>query len=360
MTGKPVKFKPMLPHSRAIMRQGRVYLEGNPNQRFASTAQWLWSLLFLCCLLASYAGLLALPVGAGSLLLCILTGIFTYMVIAAFCHDAAHGSLSRHPLVNSVFLYIGFALIGVNGQLWKYRHLNKHHPYPNVKGNDVDADASLLIRLSPSNPWRKPHRFQAIYAPLLYGLVLQSVTWYEDFTYFKKARREKPKHYGTRAMLALFVGSKLIHVALFILIPLLVMNVSFFEWLLGYMIVTSTASFIFIMVNVGSHITDACTFSEADEEGGINHDWVTHQLVTSVDWSPANKFFIALTGGANAHAAHHLFPNAAHCHNADLTRIVRNNLPPQKMRNELSFSGMLAAHWRLLCKLSYPTLKETP
>lgn len=353
-----IKFKSPEEYSKNIITKGRDYLRNNPNQRFASVAQWLWSLLFLCFFCISYTMLIITPVGYVSILICFLVGLFSYVVIAAFCHDAAHGSLHKNNFINEFCLYLGFAIIGVNGQLWQYRHLNKHHPYPNVKGNDVDADSSLIIRLSPSNKWEKPHRFQAFYTPLLYGFVLPSVTWYEDFVYFKKAIIEKPKYYKNVTMFALFFGSKLIHILLFLVIPFLLMPISFFELLLGYFIIVSTGSFIFIMINVGSHITDLCVFSEPNANGEIESDWVTHQLRTSVDWSPTNTFFIALTGGANAHAAHHIFPNVAHCHNANLTKIVTSNLPSNTMHNKLTFFGMIAAHWRLLYKLSSSDYKH--
>jgi linoleoyl-CoA desaturase len=299
------------------------------------------------------------PVQPLSLLLCVLVGASIYTVIAAFCHDAAHGSISKNKFVNSVFLYIGFALIGVNGHLWKYRHLQKHHPFPNVKGSDVDADSSAFIRLSPLNPWRPIYRYQPYFAPFLYGLVLQTVTWWEDFIFFEKYKKEKPEEFGTFQMLCSFYGCKIIHVIGFIVMPILIMPIGPWEWAIGYIIITSASSFLFVLVNVGSHITDVCEFAEPDSNNRIQSDWAEHQLASSVDWSPSNKFFVVLTGGANSHAAHHLFPYAAHCHNAALAKIVQKHTDNSGFRyNKLTFCKMLSAHWRLLKKLSLPPIEE--
>lgn len=157
-------------------------------------------------------------------------------------------------------------------------------------------------------------------------------------------------------MLLGFTGSKIIHLFLFGFLPILVLELSFWQWLLGYLIITSTASFLFIAINVGSHITDLCLFAEPNNDNIIQHDWVQHQLATSVDWAPCNKAFIVLTGGANSHAAHHLFPNTAHCHNANLSKIVRKYCnEPGYTYNNVSFVEMLQAHLRLLNTLSKQT-----
>lgn len=328
--------------------------------RYATTKQWMWCLFYLFVFILAYGALLFSGVDGLSLILCVALGALVYLVIAGFCHDAAHGSLSKKTWVNKVFLHVGFGLIGVSGHLWKYRHLRKHHPFPNVKGSDVDADSSSLIRLSPHNEWKPLHRYQVYYAPFLYSLVLQSVAWQEDFVYLKKSMQEQPKVFATRQFLALFISSKLIHLCLFVLIPLMMMPISIFEWLLGYIIVTSVASFIFVMINVGSHITEECEFSKPDEAGKLDNDWVEQQLNSSVDWSPQNKFFVVLTGGANSHAAHHLFPHTAHCHNSELCNIVESICTQFNYKyNKLTFLRMLKSHWFHLRNLSKPPIHSS-
>lgn len=147
-----MRFLPLQSPSKAMLLEGRIYIREQSNNKYASIGQWLWSSLYLVGFITSYITLLNIQLSAISIVLCALTGTFVYMIIAGFSHDAAHGCLSKYQFINSFFLYTGFSLVGVNGQLWRYRHLKKHHPFPNVKGSDVDADASTLIRLSPHNP----------------------------------------------------------------------------------------------------------------------------------------------------------------------------------------------------------------
>jgi len=75
-------------------------------------------------------------------------------------------------------------------------------------------------------------------------------------------------------------------------------------------------------------------------------------VITSVDWMPQSRWAALLTGGANAHVAHHLFPSYSHRHAPALSRAIAeataaNGLP----HHVTSFAGMVAGQWRHLVKL---------
>jgi len=341
--------------AKEIRADAALWLADQPGGRYASRRQWFWSLIFLGLLGSAYAMLLAVSAGAASFALAAICGALGYVVIAAFCHDASHGSLHRNGWINELAVWFGFALMGIHGPLWRYRHIKKHHPFPNVAGTDVDADGSTLIRLSPHKPWRPLHRWQPLYAPFLYALVLVHVAWVEDFQHWRKAASEAPKGFRGARMAVSFFGAKSLHLGVALLLPWLVLQPPIWALLLGYVIATSMASLLFVTINVGSHITDVAAFPKPDTDGRLENDWASHQVTTAIDWSPTNRLAIALTGGANAHAAHHLFPAVAHCHNGDLSRIVArqaaaNGLP----HHVLGFVGMLASHWRHLRRLATP------
>jgi linoleoyl-CoA desaturase len=72
-------------------------------------------------------------------------------------------------------------------------------------------------------------------------------------------------------------------------------------------------------------------------------------LATSVDWAPESPLAIFISGGANAHAAHHLFPRLSHRHAAAATRIIRQTAREFAVPyNETSFAGMVRGHFRHL------------
>ena len=348
-----IEFQSPGSFAKAIRRDASDLLAQMAGGRFANQRQWLWSLFFLGLLLGAYGALLTAPATIASLVIAAVCGALGYVVIAAFCHDASHGSLHRRGWINQLAVWLGFALMGIHGPLWRYRHLKKHHPFPNVEGTDVDADGSTLIRLSPHKPWRPLHRWQPFYAPVLYALVLVHLAWVEDFQHWRNAAREAPARFRGLRMALSFIGVKMVHLLIALVLPWLILQPPLWALLLGYLIAASTASLLFVMINVGSHITDVATFPKPGVYGRLAQDWASHQVATAIDWSPTNRLAIVLTGGANAHAAHHLFPAVAHCHNGDLAKIVAKQAAAHGLtHNVLGFRGMLAAHWRHLRRLA--------
>jgi linoleoyl-CoA desaturase len=114
---------------------------------------------------------------------------------------------------------------------------------------------------------------------------------------------------------------------------------------------------MFVVINIGTHIADVASFVDPTKDGSIAHDWATHQAMTAVDWSPESHVAIAITGGANSHAAHHLFPEAAHCHNAALSRVVAATAREYaKPHHVLTFWGMVRSHMGQLIALSEPSV----
>ncbi|MCI4665402.1 MAG: fatty acid desaturase [Neomegalonema sp.] len=337
---------------RELRAAGGALLQRQPTGRYANRSQWLVGIGYLSGFVGVYAWLLAREPDGWSFLLAALAGFFAYAVVASFCHDASHGSLSRRRSVNRIALFLGFAVVGVSGALWGRRHVREHHMFPNVDGTDIDADSTLLVRLTPHRPWRPWHRFQIYYAPILYLTVLWHLAFVEDWKHLREARMEKPARYRTWAASLEFAAAKLLHLGLGLGLPLLLIDASFWSIVAAYAIASAATSAMFVMINIGTHVCDGAAFVKPDESGVIGHDWATHQAMTAVDWAPQNRLAVALTGGANAHAAHHLFPEAAHCHNARLTKLVdsfaaKHDAP----RLVTSFAGMLAAHARHLIAL---------
>jgi len=58
---------------------------------------------------------------------------------------------------------------GANGYMWRITHNVVHHTYTNIHGIDEDLEVSPLLRLSPRGRVSLVHRFQPLYAFLLYS-----------------------------------------------------------------------------------------------------------------------------------------------------------------------------------------------
>jgi fatty acid desaturase len=83
--------------------------------------------------------------------------------------------------------------------------------------------------------------------------------------------------------------------------------------------------FAFTLPLVSTHIAEEIAFPQADEGGYVDGCWETHQLATSMDYSPDSRLANWLLGAVNAHAAHHLFPEVCHVHYVALSKIIRGS-----------------------------------
>lgn len=351
---QPLRFAPLSPFGRNVRRRGASLLQASTSQRYANGEQKARAALGAWALALAYLHVLTRPADNYSLGWAALVGALLYNVMATVGHDASHGSFFRGATANRWALATAFALGGISGALWGRRHVRVHHVFPNVAGTDIDADSTALVRLSPHVPWRTWHRYQSLYAPGLYALVLCHLALYEDFAHFRQARRQAPRSFRGAAPVLEFGLSKALHLMLFLVLPLVLVEAPVVAIVAAYTVGSACASLLFVVVNIGTHISQVASFVAPPAKGRLPHDWATHQALTAVDWAPRSRLAIALTGGANSHAAHHLFPEAAHCHNAALSEVISQEASKYHVPHHvLTFRGMLHGHWRLLGALSH-------
>lgn len=344
------------PFAREVARRGREAFEATGENRFGGVLD--------LCRAAACAGFAA---GAYGLLLAgiggpaaapawiVLAAFATFMLVAQLGHDAAHAALSQHRAVNQLVLFAAFAIIGVDGRLWRDRHIRLHHSFANLPGTGIDADSVAFLRLAPDKPWRRWIRFQPFYGPVLYALGHLSLAWIEDTVMLCASRRDQPRDFATPVATAGFVFGKLIHVALFLIVPACMLQPSWPALGFGYLLASSIVAFCFVALVIGTHVSDLAQFPQPDAQGRVTHDWATHQLAVSVDWAPTHHLAVLLSAGANAHAAHHLFPGHHHRHLALLSRVVAETAAAHGVPHRITtFAGMLRGQWRQLMALSRP------
>lgn len=353
---RTIRFAPASEFSRTLRRKLAEY-KASANSRFADMTTWVKTLLTFGLGGAAYAGLLAVGPEAGWGLLAALVagaGLSAFFLLVFAGHDAAHGSISSRRWVNRWLVFGIFAIHGVSGQLWADRHVRLHHALPNVPGTGIDADSSNIVRLQPQRGRRFWHRLQPIYAPFLYLLGQLQLIWFEDFRDFLKMRRQDPKHFGGIGPIVEFAATKLVHLALVAGIPVQAAGFGGASVFMGYLLATSVISFCFAVLVIGTHVSDRAAFPAPGADGRLPVDWAELQLVTSIDWAPRNRFFAELTGGANAHSAHHLFPAWAHNHASNLAKIVIEAARECRLPyRPTSFAGLVGGHLRHLVAMSH-------
>ena len=275
--------------------------------------------LFLLPLVA----ILTTPMGPwAALALALLMGIGMAGVGMAVMHDALHGASSRHAWVNDL-LGGSMYMLGSDAFTWKLQHNGAHHTHTNVDPVDQDIDPPDLLRFSEHAPLWRVHRLQHIYAFFFYGL-LTVVKLGNDFLSLAKASRD-PKHatYNFPRAYAIMAGVKLAHLLVFIGLPLWLTPFAWWQVLTGFFVMHFTASVIMGVVFQLAHVVEGAQQPLPDGDGIIHTDWTEHELLTTANFAPRNRFITWFTGGLNFQIEHHLFPHISHLHYPAIAPIVQ-------------------------------------
>ncbi|PWR22650.1 fatty acid desaturase family protein [Zavarzinia aquatilis] len=327
-----------------ILRRGHLILVGK-GLFFAGCSGIAYAALLLSGGVGIWAWASVIGFGLASLLLAINIG-----------HDAAHGTLFRRPWLNHLVQFLTFAPLGVDAYLWRFRHIASHHVFPNVSGSDIDIDENPFLRLSPNQPWKRRFRFQHLYAPAIYALVALHSAWVQDFAYlFKRQLANARNIRHSRAHRFQFFLGKGVHLALWFGLPLALTSMSAGRALALYVVGLGVMSLVFVFLLVGTHFSTAAAFPTPDSAGRLPLDFAGHAVATSVDWSPESRLAGFIAGGANTHAAHHLFPRVAHVHYRALNTAIRECAAECALDYHCtSLPGMIADHLRFLRRLGTP------
>jgi len=349
-------FAPPGAFARDVAARVRDHFRQTARTRYGDVWQWVTGVAFLALGLGAYTRLLRHG-GSGwaSAALIAVAAFSAFMLIVQWGHDASHGSLSSRRWVNRVTVFATFAILGVDGALWRDRHIRLHHAFANLPGTGIDADSVDLMRLAPDKPWKWWHRLQSLYAIGLYAIGHSNLVWIDDVQSLRAARAEGRKEFLGRNALAVFIGGKTIHVLLFLGIPWFVIHPAPISLALGYSLASCLVALCFVILVVGTHISDVADFPSPDESGRVCNDWASHQVAVSVDWSPTSRLAALLSGGANAHVAHHLFPGYSHRHATVLSNIVLGAAEDHGLSLHVTtFMGMVLAHMRHVIAMSRP------
>jgi linoleoyl-CoA desaturase len=340
---------------KAVRRRVRAHFDSSGKTRFADASIVLKAMFYGGLALASYSLLLTGRFGPWvSQLLAIGYGVSALLLSIAVAHDAAHDALSRHRWVNRLVQLVCFTLVGADAYLWRLRHVKSHHTFPNVNGCDIDIDSNFWLRLSPNHRQRWHQRFQHFYAPVVFWLVDIDTVFFKDIQYLLRRRlanmtdiRHPPSAYVT------FFGSKICYVVIVFVAPFWALPFPWWQIILGWAIMTFVSSALFVYLLIGTHFAEETVFPEVSAAGMIDHDWATHAMVTSLDWSPCSAIATFVAGGANAHAAHHLFPNVSHAHYAPITRIIAEAAAEFGVPHNVStLPRMVRSHFRFLRRMA--------
>ena len=320
----------------------------------ADWTMWLKTGILLLLVFGPYAAMLTNRFTPWEMFgLCLVMGVGVAGIGFGISHDALHGAYSANPKVNRA-LGMTFDLLGANSYMWKLTHNVIHHTYTNIEGVDEDLDFAPFLRLSPHAKHYWQHRFQHLYAFAAYSVATLFWVFVKDYKYFLKrdlGPYKNKRH--PRSEVAILVGSKLVHYGWMIVIPLLVLQVTWWQFLIGFLTVHLTGGLILGVVFQLAHVVEGTDYPLPDAGGQMENTWLIHEMITTSNFAPRNRLLSWYVGGLNFQIEHHLFPKVCSIHYPAISRIVRATAESHGVpyNEQPTLRKAIGSHYRMLKRL---------
>lgn len=269
-------------------------------------------------------------------------------------HDANHGAYSKKKSVNQV---LGFLVnfLGAYHVNWKIQHNVLHHSFTNVEGFDEDFE-NPVMRLSPAKPHKKAYRFQAFYAPFVYGLLTLNWLFSKDFLQvidYNKKNLLSGQGLTLKQAIWHVAIHKVWYILLTIVIPIIVVDLPWYQTVAGFLMMQFISGLILALIFQPAHVIEETAFFTPDDQGSVENNWAIHQLKTTANFANKSRWFSWYVGGLNFQIEHHLFPNICHIHYRKISKIVEKtakefNIPYYQHK---TFYHALKSHFTLLHQL---------
>jgi linoleoyl-CoA desaturase len=339
------------------------YFNDNQKSRYANKTMVVKTIVLLSSYILPFIALNLLnpPVWA-AMCLWLVMGLGISGIGMCIMHDANHGAFSKNASVNK---WLGYTinLAGAGVANWKLQHNILHHTYTNVARVDEDIKDRGVIKLSPHDNARPVHRFQWLYAFFFYGILTLYWVILKDFIQyinFIKSGVNRQSQSENRQMLMGLIVMKLIYFSILFLIPTLVFGIPFLQILAGFLLMHFTAGLVLTVIFQLAHSVEGTQHPLPNENGIIEKDWAIHQLETTVNFSPKNKWLSWYIGGLNFQIEHHLFPKICHVHYPRLAPIVKQTASEFGLSylENPSFLTAVKSHITSLKRFGRPTMNE--
>mmetsp|Transcript_3406 Transcript_3406/g.6427 ORF Transcript_3406/g.6427 Transcript_3406/m.6427 type:complete len:497 (-) Transcript_3406:1036-2526(-) len=334
----------------------------------------------------------------------IVMGVFAHFVGTCIQHDGNHGAFSKVPLVNTVAGWT-MDMIGASAFTWQFQHMLGHHPYTNLldvheeelksqsidtplseKDQESDPDVFSSFPLMRMHPVHEPqwyHRFQHLYAPVLFAFMTLAKVFQQDIQVAWSHRLyhiDAECRYGSMWNVLRFWGMKAVSMVYMIGLP------CYFHGIRGGLILFAVGHLacgeVLATMFIVNHVIEGVSFANKDNSKGKEasskamtaqgvtpmvetlktvqntekiplNDWAAVQCQTSVNWSPGSWFWNHFSGGLNHQIEHHLFPSICHTNYVYIQDVVENTcrefgVPYQSEPNLFVAYGKMLGHLKTM------------
>ena len=281
--------------------------------------------------------------------LCILLGAVLASIGFNVMHDACHGCYSSKKWVNDL---LGLSLNGLGGNafIWKFKHNILHHTYTNVDGMDDDIANSPLMRQCRTQKWVPAHRFQHIYVLGVYAISSFAWVFMMDFNkYLKQRVINTPLQKMSISDHIVFWVSKVLYAIFYIAIPVSVYGWA--AWAIGFATMHVFLGLTLALVFQLAHVVEHAEFEMVSGENTmIENAWAEHQVRSTANFAPRNRFINWYVGGLNYQVEHHLFPRISHVHYPAISPIVEKTCKEHGLpyNSYPTMTASLMSHFRMM------------
>jgi linoleoyl-CoA desaturase len=358
---KALPFTKKLGFRKVVNERAEAYFKENNLRPRDVPEMYVKSLVLLALYVASYVAVLV--VGSTGTPWVLAFYVWWGLVVTGLgfntMHDAIHGGYSDSQRRNRI-IGLAIELLGASGFEWKQKHNVWHHTYTNVAGLDEDLETQGAFRFSPHEDWQPHFRWQHLYSPFVYGMTGFSFL-IRDFRVFftghSDAYHVYPKMNAKER--TIFLGGKAMFFLITLIVPMLVMP--WYFALIGWALFVITISLTLASIFQLAHVMEPCTFPEpVGDPLHIENEWAIHEVETTVDFGPGNRFLNWYCGGLNFQIEHHLFPLVCHVHYPALAKIVKQTCAEFGVQYNVfpTWRGALMSHLRILRDLGRKPASE--
>lgn len=312
---------------RQIREKATSYFLIKGKNRHANSFFWI-KLVVLTVISVSGYSLMLTATGFGGIMAGYLIFGFALLLLSMNAgHDAAHHAVTGNVQIDDRLFRFVFALQGLSGYLWQIRHNHSHHIFPNIHEQDSDLELGGFIILDRYDKVKPIHRYQHLYAPVLYMFATLVLFFYQDYEMLERRKHGNlrigriPPHEWFR-----FAMAKTIHLGLYLFLPVYFGSAGNWEIAGAFILMHFSLSLFMMFTFVISHHVEEVPYVVPSSVNLIDDNWVHHQITTTIDFNENSRFANFIFGGFNLHVAHHLFPEVSHVHYPALTRIIRETL----------------------------------
>ena len=149
---------------------------------------------------------------------------------------------------------------------------------------------------------------------------------------------------------------KIVYYAYMIVLPLLILNITWWQFAIGFLTIHLTAGLILGVVFQLAHVVEGPEHFTSTGNDVMEDAWLVHEMKTTSNFGRHNKLLCWYVGGLNFQIEHHLFPKVCSIHYPAISSIVEQVAEQHGVpyHHHKTLRSAIGSHYRMLKRLGKP------